>query len=37
MEKLTDAVLLKETAPRGTVAIVYGVAGLLIGMLVLGK
>lgn len=37
MEKLTNALLLKEKAPRSHVALAYGIGGLLIGMLVLVK
>lgn len=37
MEKITDPFLLKETATRGQVALVYGIAGLIVGALFLGK
>lgn len=36
MNKITSALLLKEEASRGHVAIVYGLVGLVIGTLVLG-
>lgn len=37
MNQITDPLLLKETATRGQVAVVYGVMGLLVGALLLGK
>lgn len=37
MEKITDPLLLKETATRGQVAVVYGVAGLILGALFFGR
>lgn len=37
MDTLTNAILLKDAAPRSHVAVAYGVAGLLVGILVFGK
>lgn len=35
MEKITDALMLKETAPRSNVAITYGLIGLIVGVVFL--
>lgn len=35
MNKITDALTLKDTAPRSHVAMVYGIGGLIIGTLFL--
>lgn len=37
MDTITDALMLKDSATRGQVALVYGGIGLLIGALVLGR
>lgn len=37
MNKVTDAILLKETASRGHVALTYGVIGLVVGAFFLGS
>lgn len=37
MNQITDALLLRETAPRSQIAILYGVAGLAIGAFLLNK
>lgn len=37
MDKITDALMLKDTAPRSTVAITYGLIGLIVGVMVLGN
>lgn len=37
MDKLTNALMLKDEAPRSHVAMIYGVAGIAIGMFVLGN
>lgn len=37
MDKLVDAALLKESAPRSHIAMTYGIAGLMVGMLFLGS
>jgi len=37
MDVITNAVLLKEASTRGQVAMVYGLAGLLVGVLFLSK
>lgn len=37
MNAITDPLLLKDTATRGQVALVYGILGLAIGALVLGR
>lgn len=37
MNSITDPLLLKDTATRGQVALVYGLLGLAVGALFLGK
>lgn len=37
MEKITDALTLKDTAPRSHVAMTYGLIGLFVGAFVLGR
>lgn len=37
MDKVTDAIMLKDTATRGQVAMIYGIAGLFLGAFVLSK
>lgn len=36
MEKVTNALMLKEESPRSHVAIFYGLTGLIVGTLFLG-
>lgn len=37
MNELTDALLLKDTASRGKVAVTYGIVDLLVGVLVFNR
>lgn len=37
MNKITDALLLKDEAPRSHVALTYGIAGLIVGVLFLSN
>lgn len=37
MEKITDPLLLRETATRGQVAVVHGIMGLVVGALFFGR
>lgn len=37
MDKITNAVLLRNDAPRSHVALTYGIAGILVGVLFLGN
>lgn len=33
MDKILDAVLMKDTAPRSTIALTYGIAGVIAGLI----
>lgn len=37
MNQITDALLLKDTATRGSVAVTYGMIGLFVGVFFLGN
>lgn len=37
MDTLTNAIMLRNEAPRSHIALTYGIAGLLVGMLFLGN
>lgn len=37
MNTITDAIMLRDTATRGQVAVAWGIAGLLVGVLFLGN